>query len=63
MNNLLSFCGLVDAKIRASDKDLPVFPLFPMSSPASRSANKLTWPELTQNVCQADSQIISHLSL
>ena len=24
MNNLLSFCGLVDAKIRASDKDLPV---------------------------------------
>ena len=24
MNNLLSYCGLVDAKIRASDKDLPV---------------------------------------
>ena len=24
MNNLLSCCGLVDAKIRASDKDLPV---------------------------------------
>ena len=24
MNNLLSHCGLVDAKIRASDKDLPV---------------------------------------
>ena len=23
MNNLLSCCGLVDAKIRASDKDLP----------------------------------------
>ena len=23
MNNLLSYCGLVDAKIRASDKDLP----------------------------------------
>ena len=22
MNNLLSYCGLVDAKIRASDKDL-----------------------------------------
>ena len=50
-------------KIRAFGKDLPVFPLFPMSSPASRSANKLTWPELTQNVCQANSQIISHLSL
>ena len=24
MNNLLSYCGLVDAKIRPSDKDLPV---------------------------------------
>ena len=26
MNNLSSYCGLVDEKIRASDKDLPVFP-------------------------------------
>ena len=24
MSNLSSYCGLVDAKIRASDKDLPV---------------------------------------
>ena len=24
MNNMSSYCGLVDAKIRASDKDLPV---------------------------------------
>ena len=24
MNDLLSYCGLIDAKIRASDKDLPV---------------------------------------
>ena len=24
MNNLLSYCGLVDVKIRASGKDLPV---------------------------------------
>jgi hypothetical protein len=24
MNNVLSYCGLVDAKIRASNKDLPV---------------------------------------
>ena len=24
MNNLLSYCGLIDAKLRASDKDLPV---------------------------------------
>ena len=25
MNNLLSYCALVDARIRASDKDLPVW--------------------------------------
>ena len=25
MNNLLSYCGLIDAKIKASDKKLPVF--------------------------------------
>jgi hypothetical protein len=24
MNNILSYCGLVDARISASDKDLPV---------------------------------------
>ena len=24
MNNLLSLCGLIDAKIKTSDKDLPV---------------------------------------
>ena len=24
LNNLLSYCGLVDARIRASEKDLPV---------------------------------------
>ena len=24
MNNLLSYCGLIDAKIGASDKDLPI---------------------------------------
>ena len=28
MDNLLSYCGLADAKIRASDKDLPVPILF-----------------------------------
>ena len=25
MNNLLSYYGLIDARMRASDKDLPVF--------------------------------------
>ena len=24
MNNLLSYCGLVDSRMRASEKDLPV---------------------------------------
>ena len=28
MKNLSSYCGLVDAKIRASDKNLPVIKLF-----------------------------------
>ena len=28
MNNLSSYCALVDAKIRASDKDLPVLSTF-----------------------------------
>ena len=28
MNNLLSYCGVVDAKIRTSDKDLPVCDAF-----------------------------------
>ena len=28
MSNLLSHCGLVDAKIRASNKDLPLIALF-----------------------------------
>ena len=27
MNNLLSYCGLVDERINASDKDLPVHDL------------------------------------
>ena len=27
MNNLLSYCGLVDAKVRVSDIDLPVLGL------------------------------------
>ena len=36
MNNLLPYCGLVDVRINASDKDLPVLthgPLLHCSSP------------------------------
>ena len=29
MSRTLSYCGLIDAKIRASDKDLPVHTVFP----------------------------------
>ena len=29
MNNLLSYCGLVDVRINASDKDLPVCETLP----------------------------------
>ena len=32
MNNMWSYCGLVDAKIRASDKDLPVLNTFATKS-------------------------------
>ena len=39
-NNLSSYCGLVDAKIRASDKDLPV------------SHGKMTHFEQTVDPCQ-----------
>ena len=30
MKNLFSYCGLVDARIRASNKDLPVIRIIPL---------------------------------
>ena len=36
MNNLLSYGGLVDAKIRASDKDLPVANFHHYARPQSK---------------------------
>ena len=53
MNNLLPYCGLVDAKIRASDKDLPVSMYVPdhdSNADADRlklrriSSQKFVWP-------------------
>ena len=41
MNNLSSYFGLVDAKIRASDKDLPVLQIFD---------NATVIPELRKNL-------------
>ena len=47
LNNLSSYCGLVDAKIRASDKDLPVPPSYfrsrvmtPMRNPLLKMGTK-----------------------
>ena len=36
MNNILSFCGLVDVRINASDKDLPVKHFLVLSVISSR---------------------------
>ena len=35
MNNLLTYCGLVDVRINASDKDLPV-PVVPATARSNR---------------------------
>ena len=51
MNNLLSYCGLTDARMRASEKDLPVgylqlafvssrWPRLPISKPENHSLQK-----------------------
>ena len=37
MSNLSSYCGLVDAKIRVSNKDLPVSPTFDSFDMESKS--------------------------
>ena len=56
MNNLSSYCGLVDAKIRASEKDLPVLlaPL-PILKPSALIlclvALELSLPVSVQFVC------------
>ena len=44
MNNLSSYCGLVDAKIRASEKDLPVLTDFGTPSHPQPFDEKLTSP-------------------
>ena len=56
MNNLLSYCGLVDAKIRASDKDLPVlehtsqYQKNPFFSRPPVPLETEPWPHLYKNV-------------
>ena len=48
MNNLLSYCGLIDAKIRASDKDLPVQGQQPQSR--TGTTNSTGMPDFRSNV-------------
>ena len=43
MNNLSSYCGLVDAKIRASDKDLPVLLTTEVSTGCLKGKSNLIW--------------------
>ena len=47
MNNLLSYCGLVDLRINASDKDLPVLLSYvvPVKSKLKISQNFVTFSE------------------
>ena len=47
MNNLLSYCGLVDARISASEKDLPVIPIRILDRTASLSIMYTYWETKT----------------
>ena len=46
MNSLLSYCGLVDAKIRASDKDLPVNQILPTLHEIYQNVNSIFFIEI-----------------
>ena len=51
MNNLLSYCGLLDARIRASDKDLSViarFLMFEIFEMFSKKLHKLKKNEMNK---------------
>ena len=52
MNNLLSYCGLFDARIRASNKDLPVKSIY--SESAMKFEKKITRSDLTQKTSTCD---------
>ena len=60
MNKLSSYCGLFDAKIRASDKDLPVilghFPINTISSQRSQCAKLRHSSSLYVDRLQAGTQ-------
>ena len=52
MNNLLSYCGLFDSRIRASNKDLPVKSI--SSESAMKFEKKITRSDLTQKTSTCD---------
>ena len=54
MNNLLLYCGLVGAKIRASDKDLPVLQLM------MKQFELLWWIEMIPNMTQMLMRILTN---
>ena len=54
MSNLLSYCGLIDSKIRASDKDLPVPVRHWMSQTHEKFSNGTVW---------TNQNILSHFPL
>ena len=52
MNNLLSYCGLVDARIRASNKDLPVtesFGVWPSGEAGHLGLTQRPWVRFSQS--------------
>ena len=54
MNNLSSYCGLVDAKIRVSDKDLPVTPIVFLQI---KNTEEEEWSSKMLEVCSQNSDI------
>ena len=58
MNNLSSYCGLVDAKIRASDKDLPV-----QKVSANNMNIKKELPEIFQSILDSSQMICTMMWL
>ena len=61
MKNLSSYCGLVDAKIRASDKDLPVPCTFWPSSKVSWFQNVLFEISNSPKIHRKSSWLVSAL--
>ena len=62
MNNLPSYCGLVDAKISASEKDLPVSKSS-VSIHSSKTINNSAYPIPIHKLLEESRVFVSILSL